>query len=258
MQVVTEAVSFVGVDVNTASQCLLRRVAGLTKSRATNIIEWRTEHGAFRNREQLLDVKGIGKKTFEQCAGFIRIRSETAMIGEIATKKSKKSKDDLNLLDQTWIHPESYAIANKFLKHCRCKLDDLGTPAFIEQINSHAKVGCAKLAEQFDTNENTMEIIIKALAMKKDEDIRLKSNCPLFRVGIQNIYDLSIDTVLSGVVRNVTHFGAFVDVGVEKDGLIHITRMKRQTLHVGQHVEVKVLNLDIARGRISLELMKTL
>ncbi|CAL1682886.1 unnamed protein product [Lasius platythorax] len=256
-EVVTEAVSFVGVDVNTASQCLLRRVAGLTNSRAANIIEWRIKHGAFRNREQLLDVKGIGKKTFEQCAGFIRIRPETA-IGETATKESKKSKSDLNLLDQTWIHPESYAIANKFVKHCQCKLNDLGTPAFIERINSHAKAGCAKLAAQFDTNETTMEIIIKALTMKKDEDIRLKSNCPLFRDSVQCIYDLNVGTVLSGVVRNVTHFGTFVDVGVDNNGLIPISRMKYQTLHIGQHVEVKVIDVDAARNKFALELIKTL
>ncbi|KAM0731639.1 S1 RNA-binding domain-containing protein 1 [Formica fusca] len=257
-EVITEVVSFVGVDVNTASQCLLRRVAGLTNSRAANIIEWRIKHGSFRNREQLLDVKGIGKKTFEQCAGFIRIRPETAMINETTTKENKKSKSDLNLLDQTWIHPESYAIANKFLKHCQCKLDNLGTPAFIEQINSHAKTGCAKLAAQFGTDETTMEIIIKALTMKKDEDIRLKSNYPLFRIGVRSINDLSVGTILTGIVRNVTHFGTFVDVGVEKEGLIHITRMKHETLHVGQHVEVKVINVEVASSRIGLELMRTL
>lgn len=250
--------SFVGVDVNTASQCLLRRIAGLTNSRAANIIEWRIKHGPFRNREQLLDVKGIGKKTFEQCAGFIRIRPETAMISKTTTKENKKSKNDLNLLDQTWIHPESYAIANKFLKHCQCKLDDLGTPAFIERINSHAKVGCAKLAAQFDTDETTMEIIIKALTMKKDEDIRLKSNYPVFRDGMRSIHDLSVGTILTGVVRNVTHFGTFVDVGVEKEGLIHITRMKHQTVHIGQHVEVKVITVEVASKRIGLELIRIL
>ncbi|KAL6447351.1 hypothetical protein ACFW04_001524 [Cataglyphis niger] len=257
-EVITEVVSFVGVDVNTASQCLLRRIAGLTNSRAANIIEWRIKHGPFRNREQLLDVKGIGKKTFEQCAGFIRIRPETAMISKTTTKESKKSKNDLNLLDQTWIHPESYAIANKFLKHCQCKLDDLGTPAFIERINSHAKIGCAKLAAQFDTDETTMEIIIKALTMKKDEDIRLKSNYPVFRDSMRSIHDLSVGTILTGVVRNVTHFGTFVDVGVEKEGLIHVTRMKHQTVHISQHVEVKVITVEVASKRIGLELIRTL
>lgn len=250
--------SFVGVDVNTASQCLLRRIAGLTNSRAANIIEWRIKHGVFRNREQLLDVKGIGKKTFEQCAGFIRIRSETAMISETMTKDSKKSKNDLNLLDQTWIHPESYEIANKFLRHCQCKLDDLGTPAFIERINLHAKAGCAKLAAQFDTDETTMEIIIKALTMKKDEDIRLKSNCPLFRDGMQSIHDLSVGTILTGVVRNVTDFGTFVDVGIEKSGLIPARFIRHEILHVGQRVEVKVCNIDVTCNKVSCQLIKTL
>ncbi|XP_067207990.1 S1 RNA-binding domain-containing protein 1 isoform X2 [Linepithema humile] len=263
-EVISEAVSYVGVDINTASQCLLRRVAGLTNSRAASIIEWRIKHGPFKNREQLLNVKGIGSKTFEQCAGFIRILPETAVISGTPaergaeSKKSKKSNSDLNLLDQTWIHPESYAIANKFIEHCECKLDDLGTPAFIDRINSHVKVGCVKLAAQFDTNEATMEIIVKALTMKKDEDIRLKSDRPLFRTGARSIKDLSVDTVLSGVVRNVTHFGAFIDVGIDTHGLIHFSRMKKETLHVGQRVEVKIIKIELARNRVSLELIKSL
>lgn len=250
--------SFVGVDVNTASQCLLRRIAGLTNSRVANIIEWRIKHGVFRSREQLLDVKGIGKKTFEQCAGFIRIRPETAMASETMTKDSKKSKNDVNLLDQTWIHPESYEIANKFLRHCQCKLDDLGTSAFIERINSHAKAGYAKLAAQFNTDETTMEIIIKALTMKKDEDIRLKSNCPLFRDGMQSIHDLSIGTILTGVVRNVTDFGTFVDAGLENNGLISTRYIKNETLHIGQRVEVKVIDIEVAYNKVFFQLIKTL
>lgn len=262
LQVVTEAVSFVGVDVNTASHCLLRRVAGLTNSRAASIIEWRAKHGAFRNRKQLLDVKGVGSKTFEQCAGFIRILPETAVTSEIPAKTGKRTtskNNDLNPLDQTWIHPESYAIANDFVvNYCKCKLNDLGTPAFIEKINFHAKAGCAALAAQSDTNEATMEIIVKALTMKKNEDIRLASNCPLFRDGMKSIKDLSVGTVLNGVVRNVTHFGAFVDVGVGDQGLIHVTRMKKQTLQVSQRIEVKVIEVDVTRKRIGLELMTTL
>lgn len=264
LQVISEAVSYVGVDINTASQCLLRRVAGLTNSRAASIIEWRIKNGPFRNREQLLNVKGIGNKTFEQFAGFIRILPETAVISGTPaergteSKKSKKSNNDLNLLDQTWIHPESYTIASKFLEHCKCKLDDLGTPAFIDRINSHAKVGCAKLAAQLGTNEATMEIIVKALAMKKDEDIRLESDRPLFRTGARSIKDLSVDTILSGVVRNVTHFGAFTDIGIDASGLIHFSRMKKETLRVGQRVEVKIIHIELARNRISLDLIKTL
>lgn len=250
--------SFVGVDVNTASQCLLRRIAGLTNSKAANIIEWRIKHGAFRNREQLLDVKGIGKKTFEQCAGFIRIRPETVMTSETTTKDNRKLKSDLNLLDQTWIHPESYGIANKFLRHCQCKLNDLGTPAFIERINSHAKAGYAKLATQFDTDKTTMEIIIKALTMKKDEDIRLKSNYPLFRNSIRYIDELSVGTVLTGVVRNITDFGTFVDVGISKGGLIPIRYLKNETLFIGQRVKVKVIEVEVAHHKLVLELIKTI
>jgi len=244
LQVVTEVVSFVGVDINTASHYLLRQVAGLKLSKSTNIIEWRSKNGPFRNREQLLKVKGIGSKTFEQCAGFIRILPETATVSETSSERSKKSKSDFNPLDQTWIHPESYAIANKFVKHCQCKLDDIGTPAFIEKINFHARTEYGKLATQFDTDEST----------QKDEDIRSKLNQPLFRNSVRCIDDLTVGTVLSGVVRNVTHFGSFVDVGVGKEGLIHVTRMKKD-LHIGQRVEVKVVAIELARQRIGLELI---
>ncbi|XP_012060032.1 PREDICTED: S1 RNA-binding domain-containing protein 1 [Atta cephalotes] len=237
-EVVTEVVSFVGVDINTASHYLLQQVAGLTVSRSKSIIEWRSKNGPFRNREQLLKVKTIGSKTFEQCAGFIRILPETAKISETSSQRSKKSENDFNPLDQTWIHPESYAIANKFIKHCQCKLDDIGTPAFIGKINFHARTGCGNLAAQFGTDETTMETIVKALAMQKDEDIRSKLNQPLFRNSVRCIEDLIVGTTLSGVVRNVTHFGAFVDVGVGKEGLIHVSRMKKN-LHIGQRVEVK-------------------
>ncbi|XP_071580913.1 uncharacterized protein YdcI [Temnothorax nylanderi] len=254
-EVVTEVVSFVGVDINTASHYLLQRVAGLTLSRSTNIIEWRTKNGPFRNRKQLLNVKGIGNKTFEQCAGFIRILPETATVSESSSERNERSEDDFNPLDQTWIHPESYAIANKFVKHCQCKLYDIGTPAFISRINFHARTGYGKLAVQFGTDETTMETIVIALTMQKDDDIRSKLNQPLFRKSVRHIDDLTVGTKLSGVVRNVVPFGSFVDVGVGNDGLIHTTRMKKRDLHIGQRVEVKVVGIELARHRINLELM---
>lgn len=252
--------SFVGVDINTASKCLLQRVAGLTNSKAANIIDWRTKHGAFKNRAQLLNVKGIGNKTFEQCAGFIRILPETVLINQrtVTEKKSKNSQDSFNLLDQTWIHPESYAIANKLLKHCQCNLKDLGTPTFIERINLYAKDRCSELAIQFDTDKATIEIIVKGLTMKKNEDIRLILNHPLFYDSMQSIDDLNIGTILNGVVRNVTHFGVFVDVGVCTNGLIHVKYLKSQTLRIGQRITVKVLSVQQDRNRIGLELMKIL
>jgi len=207
-------------------------------------------------------VKNIGSKTFEQCAGFIRILPETAMSGEKAanvkqekSKESKLSDDDLNPLDQTWIHPESYAIANKFIKYCQCKPDDLGTLKFINKIKSCAKKDCAKLAVQMGTTEGTMEIIIEALIMEKHEDIRVKSSSPLFRNGMKSIEDLKIGSILSGAVQNITHFGAFVDIGVGRNGLIHNTKMKNQTLHVGQRVEVEVISIEANRGRISLTIV---
>ncbi|XP_076643298.1 S1 RNA-binding domain-containing protein 1 [Halictus rubicundus] len=256
-EVVSEAVSFVGVDVNTASQCLLKRVAGLNVSRANSIIQWRSEFGPFKNRKQLLEVKGIGNKTFEQCAGFIRILPETSMADASVQSKGIK-KYNPNLLDQTWIHPESYEIAERFIKDCKCNLEDLGSNAFIERVTSFAKLGCAALAQKFDTDETTMEIIVKGLSMKKDEDIRLKSNCPLFKNSMLSINDISSGTLLTGAVRNVTHFGAFVDVGVGRDGLIPIKWMRNCVLTIGQRVEVKVLTVDVDRKRISLELIRAL
>nr|XP_003704121.2 PREDICTED: S1 RNA-binding domain-containing protein 1 [Megachile rotundata] len=257
-EVVSEAVSFVGVDVNTASQCLLKRVAGLNIARAKNIIQSRIELGAFKNRQQLLDVKGIGKKVFEQCAGFIRILPETSMINTVKPKDSKKSEHTFNLLDQTWIHPESYGVAERFLQYCDCNLENLGTATFIDKIKSRAEEGYALLAEKFDTNETTMEIIVKGLSMKKDEDIRFKSASPLFRKNMLSINDISVDMVLTGAVRNVTHFGAFVDIGVGRAGLIPTKWLNNSSVSVGQHVEVQVVSVELARSRISLKLINIL
>ncbi|XP_006572266.1 S1 RNA-binding domain-containing protein 1 isoform X2 [Apis mellifera] len=234
-EVVSEVVSFVGIDVNTASQCLLKRVAGLNVSRANNILEWRSEFGPFKNRQQLMDVKGIGSKVFEQCIGFIRILPETSMIDNSKKlrpiKKSKQAiKAEYNLLDQTWIHPESYKIAENFLKYCNIDLKNLGTTEFIEKVKLYAKEGFTSLAEKFDTNKTTMEIIIKGLSMKKDEDIRLKTRSPLFRKNI----------------------------GAGKDGLIPTKWLKNFTISIGQRVEVKVLSVDLERNRINLELIDIL
>lgn len=257
-EVVTEAVSFVGVDVNTASHSLLRKVAGLNVSRATSIIEWRNKHGPFLNRRQILNVKGIGSKTFEQCAGFIRILPETVTVTGSKVKKSKDPDNSLNFLDQTWIHPESYAIANEFLKSSGCNVEEIGSLSFIEKIKSYVKDGGSNFRKKFQTDEATLEVIIKGLTMKKDEDIRMKSHCPLFRASLRNIDDLTEGTLLSGAVRNVTHFGVFVDVGVGKNGLMPTKCCKGQTLCIGQRVEVKVVSIEHKRNRFILELIKAL
>ncbi|KAI4497488.1 hypothetical protein M0802_007499 [Mischocyttarus mexicanus] len=257
-EVVTEVVSFVGVDVNTASHSLLTKVAGLNQSKATNIIEWRNKQGPFLNRQQILKVKGIGSKTFEQCSGFIRILPETVVVAGSKIKKSKDPNESLNFLDQTWIHPESYPVANKFLQSAKCNIEEIGSLSFIKTIESFVKNDGSNLLTKFQTDEDTLEVIIKGLTMKKDEDIRMKFECPLFRASLRNIEDLTNGTVLSGAVRNVTHFGVFVDVGLERNGLMPTKMCKGQTFYVGQRVEVRVVNVDHGRNKLILELMKTI
>ncbi|KAJ9581337.1 hypothetical protein L9F63_023485, partial [Diploptera punctata] len=142
-EIVTECVSFVGVDINIASDCLLRRVAGLNSARAEKLIEWRRTNGPFTNRQQLKKVKGIGAKTFEQCAGFVRVIPETAKTksmskpsGSSKSKKSKLTDESENPLDRTWIHPESYTVALRFIEKCDVSLEDLGTPQFIRKVEN--------------------------------------------------------------------------------------------------------------------------
>lgn len=250
-QVIMEAASFVGVDVNTASQCLLRRVAGLSEIKARNIIDWRRENGGFANREQLLKVKGIGAKSYEQCAGFIRIQPETAI-----TKSPKRGKKGLNYLDQTWIHPESYSAALALINECGLDWKNIGTRQFISDVKVYATRGLGMIAKNLKTDETTLEIIVKGLTMARDEDIRSQNNAPLFRNSLRTIDDLTVGLVLSGEVRNVTHFGAFVDIGVGKEGLIHVSQSRGETLKIGQRVDVKVQNVVKERGRIGLGLVK--
>ncbi|XP_008559810.1 uncharacterized protein YdcI [Microplitis demolitor] len=260
-EVVSEAVSFVGVDINTASLCLLKRVAGLSDARATSIINWRKENGPFINREQLRKVKGIGAKTFEQCAGFIRIIPETALSQSSGSSSTDRTKDKIkfNYLDQTWIHPESYSIAEAFIKASGARPEDLGSRSFISTINLF--VGgkkFAQLAAQLGANETTLEVIVKGLRMEKGEDIRRQGSAPLFRKSLRTIDDLEVGSVLSGEIRNVTHFGAFVDIGVGTDALIHVSGFNGFCLSIGQRVEVKVTNIEKARSRIGLSLNKCL
>ncbi|XP_015600200.1 S1 RNA-binding domain-containing protein 1 [Cephus cinctus] len=250
-QVISETVSFVGVDINTASRSLLKRVAGLNVSKAESIIQRRNEIGVFRNRKQLLKVKGISHKSFEQCAGFIRIIPETA------NSKLKDANDSLNYLDQTWIHPESYELTNNILKDSKCDIKNLGTQKFIDQINVYAKQGYTILAKKFHTTEATIEIIIKGLTMKKGEDIRIKGEPPVFKKNLRSIDDLSIGVKLSGCVRNITHFGVFVDIGVETNGLIYDKYLRNQILNLGQRVDVRVISIERSRNRIGLELIIT-
>ncbi|XP_046421345.1 S1 RNA-binding domain-containing protein 1 [Neodiprion fabricii] len=247
-EVITETVSFVGVDINTASHCLLRRVAGLNAAKATNIINRRNTCGPYKNRSELLLVSGIGKKSYEQCAGFIRILPETALLD------ASSRKDSLVYLDQTWIHPESYDVAKQFLKGCGCHLTDLGSDEFVQKVTSYANCDRKTLAKQLDTNETTLDIIINGLSMKKGEDIRIREEAPLFMNNFRCIDDLCVNTRVRGTVRNVTSFGTFIDIGVGTNGLLPIGKLKGQVLSLGERVDVLVLSINKDRGRISLTL----
>ncbi|XP_029327424.1 S1 RNA-binding domain-containing protein 1 isoform X2 [Mus caroli] len=289
--VVEECVSFVGVDINICSEVLLRHIAGLNANRAKNIIEWREKNGPFINREQLKKVKGLGPKSFQQCAGFVRINQdyiqtfcsqhtdssgqsqETAMVTNEKLGK-KKNKADVTLipnpLDQTCIHPESYDIAVRFLSFIGGTMCEIGKPEMQQKINvSLGKEGIEKTAERLQTTAHTLQVIIDGLSQPKTFDIRTDFDKPDFKRSIVCLEDLQVGTVLTGKVENATLFGVFVDIGVGKAGLIPIrfiteaklskTKRRRSLgLGPGEKVEVKVLNVDIPRSRISLDLLRVL
>ena len=222
--VVEDCVNTVGVDLNTASPSLLQYVAGISHRLALNIIQYREKGGKFRNRDELLKVKGLGPKTFVQCAGFLRIT------------------DGDNPLDNTAVHPESYEIAQYLFGKDLEKLD-------LEQLSKELHVGIW-----------TLKDIVEELK-KPGRDPRDGMPKPIFRKDILNIEDLKPNMVLTGTVRNVVDFGAFVDIGVKQDGLIHISQLSKEyishpkeVLKVGDIIQVKVLDIDVKRGRISLSM----
>ncbi|XP_041107343.1 S1 RNA-binding domain-containing protein 1-like isoform X3 [Polyodon spathula] len=303
--VVEECVSFVGVDINICSETLMRHVAGLNAGRAKNIMEWREKNGPFINRGQLKEVKGVGPTTFQQCAGFIRINPEnlksicssqqsageaggqasgagipsaTGAGGAAGKPPSKKSKSkttgiasqQLNPLDQTCIHPESYDIAMRFLVLIGGNVQDIGKPEMQSKVNAAIqKEGMGEVCQKLNTALPTLQIIIDGLTQPQGFDIRQGFDTPDFKRGIVSINDLKQGTVLTGRVENAALFGAFVDIGVGRSGLIHkkyITEAKlprderRRSLALGpgEKVEVRVLNVDVARGRIGLDLIRVL
>ncbi|XP_029414492.1 S1 RNA-binding domain-containing protein 1 isoform X2 [Nannospalax galili] len=298
--VVEECVSFVGVDINICSEVLLRHIAGLNANRAKNIIEWREKNGPFVNREQLKKVKGLGPKSFQQCAGFIRINQDyirafcsqhsesSGQSQEVAMTTStdvqvtiekqgkKKSKTAANIvpmpnpLDQTCIHPESYDIAGRFLSFIGGTLSEIGKPEMQQKINSYLrKEGIEKTSEKLQTTAHTLQIIIDGLSQPESFDFRTDFDKPDFKRSIVCLEDLQVGTVLTGKVENATLFGVFVDIGVGKSGLIPIRNIteaklsktkKRRSLGLGpgEKVEVQVLNIDIPRSRISLDLVRVL
>uniref|UniRef100_A0A3Q2DDD0 S1 RNA-binding domain-containing protein 1 n=1 Tax=Cyprinodon variegatus TaxID=28743 RepID=A0A3Q2DDD0_CYPVA len=278
--VVQECVSFVGVDINICSETLMRHVAGLNAGRARSIAEWREKNGPFINREQLKLVKGMGPKSFQQCAGFIRINpqtlnSATTVAEKTAPKKSKgKAACDiptsLNPLDQTCIHPESYHVAQRFLSLVGGSVDQIGSAGLKQFVENKVTTSCIEeLAKKVDATPETLKLIIDGLTQPPGFDIRQNFGQADFKRGIVSMSDLRVGAVLTGRVDNTTLFGAFVDIGVGRDGLIHKSNITLDKLPVsqrrrslalgpGERVEVRVLNIDVQRGRIGLDLIRVL
>ena len=234
--VVEDCVNGVGVDLNTASAPLLSRVSGLSASQAKAVVRWRESHGAFRSRQQLLEVSGLGAKTFEQAAGFLRIR------------------DGDNPLDMTGVHPESYAVVEKIIA-------SVGEP--VNKLMGRADWQGRLKPEQFAVDgvgAITVKDILKELE-KPGRDPRPDFKVARFNEGVEDIKDLREGMILEGTVSNVAQFGAFVDLGVHQDGLVHVSQLShkfvndaREVVKTGDIVKVKVLEVDTARKRISLSM----
>jgi uncharacterized protein len=231
--VIESCVNRVGVDLNTSSWTLLRYVAGVTERTAVNIVNYRNENGRFRSRTQLLDVPGVGPKTFEQAAGFLRIR------------------DGDNPLDMTAVHPESYGVVEQIAQSLAVPVPEIiRTPHLLERVDR----------SQLSAGTFTLNDILEELR-KPGRDPRDKFAAPSFLEGVKEITDLQEGMVLEGVVTNVTKFGAFVDVGVHQDGLVHISELSNrfikepsEAVKAGQIVKVKVLSADAKTKRIALSM----
>ncbi|XP_059621760.1 S1 RNA-binding domain-containing protein 1 [Phlebotomus argentipes] len=247
-EIMMECVSFVGVDINTASELLLQSVAGLTPARAKNIIEYRQKNGSFGSREELKKVKLIGEKTFTQCAGFVRVETKTA--GKV-----------VDPLDGTWVHPESYHIARAIIKIVSLETKDIGRFHFIQKVKvfSEDTETIRRLAEGMSSSVECIMTVCEALQRMPSQDYRDDLNKrPHFKKGLTKISDLKPETIATGSITNVTHFGCFVDLGVEKNGLIHTKNLRGLKPGIGDSVEVTIVSVDETQGRIQLRLEKIL
>ena len=238
--VIEDAVNSVGVDLNTASAPLLSRVSGINSTVAKNIVDYRDENGEFKDRSQLKKVPKLGAKAFEQCAGFLRV------------------PESKNVLDNTGVHPESYSAAKDLLKLFSFSLDDIGSEK-IKDIKDNIEVlGEDKVAEKLGIGVPTLKDIVKEL-IQPARDPRDELPPPMLRTDVMDIKDLVPGMELKGTVRNVIDFGAFIDIGVHQDGLVHISQITNkfikhpsEVLKVGQIVTVWVIAADAVKKRISL------
>lgn len=242
--VLEDCVNSVGVDLNTASVSLLKYVAGLNSGIAKNIVAYRDENGKFTSRSQLLKVTKLGAKAYEQCAGFLRIT------------------DGKNILDNTAVHPESYKKAEKLLKLFGYTENDVRDGKLSELPEKVKEYGENKVAETCELDTATMKDIINEL-IKPGRDIRDNLPQRQLRRDIMSIEDLEVGMVVDGVVRNVIDFGAFIDIGVHQDGLVHVSEITDKfikhpsdVLKVGQQVEAIIINLDKKKQRIGLSIKR--
>ena len=238
--VVEDCVNAVGVDINTASMSLLQRVSGLTKATASNIVKYREENGIFTDRSQIKKVPKLGPKAFEQCAGFLRV------------------PESKHILDNTAVHPESYKAAVMLLELCGYSLDDVKKGGLKDLRIKFEAAGPQAIAEKCETGVPTLTDIISEL-LKPGRDPREDLPPVVLRQDVLDMKDLREGMELTGTVRNVIDFGAFVDIGVHQDGLVHISQISNkyikhpsEVLSVGDIVKVKVLGVDEKKGRISL------
>ena len=242
---VEDAVNHVGVDLNTASPALLNRIAGINATIAKNIVAYRNEHGRFTNRKTLRKVARLGDAAFTQCAGFLRIHE-----GETP-------------LDSTAIHPESYELARSILAELGVSEDDLRDRAKLPALTlKTAQTAAAPLAKKLSAGIPTVTDILKAIA-RPGRDPREDLPAPLTRQNIVKLSDLAVGTILKGTVRNITDFGAFIDIGLKQAGLLHISEMSHRrvrhpldVLSVGDSLDVMIISIDEARGRIGLSLKR--
>lgn len=237
--VVEKVVNEVGVDLNTASVSLLNYVSGIGNTTAKNIIKYREENGSFSSRKELLNVTKLGKKTFEQCAGFVKINNPEYP------------------LDNTTIHPESYDATYKLLDKLNYSVNDIGKSNLkLDNIN------IKEISKELDVGQETLKDIIKELK-KPGRDPREDMPKPILRKNVLSIDDLEVGMIMQGTVRNIVDFGAFVDIGVHQDGLVHISQLVADKfvkhpldiVSVGDIVEVKVLDIDTKRNRINLSMI---
>ena len=243
--VVEDCVNAVGVDLNTASAPLLQYISGITKTTAKNIVAYREENGRFTARKQLLKVPKLGPKAFEQCAGFLRISGGSEP------------------LDNTGVHPESYPLAKALLEAAGLSGEQLSEgPVSIYIGKKQEKEFFRKFTEEFGVGEITVKSVIKELTTA-GRDPREDMPQPILKSDVMTMEDLKPGMILKGTVRNVIDFGAFVDIGVHQDGLVHISRMSKKkfvkhpldVVSVGDVVDVKVVEVDLKKKRIGLSMV---